>query len=394
MNNKSPLSKLPLSKVREFNYAEHHVLPGFQAKSISQVSRSLVGLHSARLPTPYVTLQSRMGHIETTKLQKELFIKRKLIKIRCMRKTLHTVPFDLAPIVHQATLHFRVADCIRYYKNNGISDKVVVELKKLIISLVKKSPSHSNTIIKYIQASSKPLRRLTIESKAQKLLIRVIVKHLWEEGVICYINTSAHWGSEHRLYGHTQSLYPELILNALSPEEAQKKLVSYHIDRYGPVTEKDISWWSGLSKRVIKQSLKAIKHDLVELEVEEFGDTIFYMKKANYHRMQSFEYSGEPWLALLAYEDSSLKGYFESRNRYVHSKYYNDLFNQIGEVRASIIVNGEAVGIWWWDKKEEKIVYDLFKKIRKNLQSKLEGRIAEMETYLQGAEKNKQLNIF
>jgi hypothetical protein len=49
----------------------------------------------------------------------------------------------------------------------------------------------------------------------------------------------------------------------------------------------------------------------------------------------SFQQDG--WLTLLAYEDPSLKGYYESRFLYVDQKHYRLLFNKIGESRASII---------------------------------------------------------
>jgi hypothetical protein len=82
-------------------------------------------------------------------------------------------------------------------------------------------------------------------------VITTAMKELWEAGELCYINKSTHWGKEERYYGYTSSVYPKLHLYHMDIKEAQKKLVHYHIDRFGPVSIKDIAWWSGLSVKVI-----------------------------------------------------------------------------------------------------------------------------------------------
>jgi hypothetical protein len=373
--------KLPLQKVRHYNFSKHHVVPGYQSDSIIEVARDLVGLHSARLSTPYVTLCSRVNDFQTKDLRDHSFISRKLVRVRCMRRTLHTVPLDLAAIVHQSTLSFRVADCLRIYHQLGVPSPLIEEVSKAITHIVRNEPATSEQIQEIIQREDflSTGNQMTLDE--HRKFVRTVIKHLWEDGALCYINLSEHWGAEKRVYGYTPQLYPEINLQALTPNEAQKYLVYYHIDRFGPVTETDICWWSGLGREIVRKCIFDLRNRLFEVRMEGF-DHIFYMTVSDFENFQTFKPTENNWLCLLAYEDPSLKGYFESRSRYIASQHYDTLFNQIGEARASIIANGAVIGIWFWDKCNQKVVWDTFESVDDDFIKLLEEACFRLENCL------------
>ena len=80
-----------------------------------------------------------------------------------------------------------------------------------------------------------------------------------------------------------------------------------------------------------------------------------------------------------------------TRLRYVNDKHYNSLFNQIGEVRASIIHNGKAIGIWEWDKKNKKIKLEYFSVPPKKVKEQVELLKDKYEAILFP---NQQLSFF
>lgn len=358
-----------LKKVNDYVYKKQHVLPNYQLNSIKDVSKNLVGLHSARLTTPYITLYSRVTNFQTKDLHAELYKKKNLIKLRCMRKTLHTVPIEIASIFHQSTIKIRLSDCFSVYKKMKIQDETIIKFKKYISDIVKDKPLSSNEILDRIinnrTLSDESLKINHLSEKERITFYRTIIKHLWEEGTFCYINANKHWGSENRLYGFTKTFYPNLDLFSFSIEESQKRLIYHHIECYGPVTEKDIIWWSGLSQKVIRESMESFSDELISIKIYEL-DYIFYMTKKDYKKFINFPEVDSNWFSLLAHEDPSLKAYYESRYRYVNSKNYEKLFNSIGEARASIMLNGEVIGLWEWDKKKMKIQYSLFNEIEKD----------------------------
>ncbi|MGX9706892.1 DNA glycosylase AlkZ-like family protein [Laceyella tengchongensis] len=363
------------NQVMNYLLKKHHVVPGYQSNSVIDVANDLLGLHSARLPTPFVSLAVRVNNFNSNMLWEPLYKDGDLIKLRCMRRTLHILSPLFSPIAHRATLSFRIADCNTKYKKIQIDDRKKEEIKSIIVELVKENPLSANDI----QSLSKfKLGSLTNEYSQA---ISIAIKELWESGELCYINESPHWGKEQRLYGHAPTLYPKHRLNDLSIEEARRRLVFYHIDTFGPVTEVDIAWWSGLGRTVIREAIEHYAEKLVNVTIQS-SDKTFYMTKSNYEHLCKIRDENDPWISLLAYEDPSLKGYYESRFLYVEMQHYNRLFNTIGEVRASIFSNGKAIGIWSIDKVKKRIDWEIFEETDRKTKYYIEKKISEMRNFL------------
>jgi hypothetical protein len=62
---------------------------------------------------------------------------------------------------------------------------------------------------------------------------------------------------------------------------------------------------------------------------------------------------------LLAHEDTALKAYFQTRDRYLGGLPPRRAFNQIGEVLPSVIVDGMLAGTWSWNTDTASIDVDL-----------------------------------
>lgn len=372
----STITRIRLSPNEAMNYvlAKHHVPPGFQSNDLAEIVHDLFGLHAARLPTPYTTLFVRSPEFESRSLWEVLYVQKQMIKLRCMRRTLHILPLYFAPIAHKATISFRVSDCLQQYKKLNADSSFIEEVKNWILNLTRERSVSS----KEIESLAK--LELGCWSEEDSKIIRIIIKELWESGELCYINQSDHWGREERLYGNTSTVYPDLKLNEISVDEAQKQLVYHHISRFGPVTEKDISWWSGLSIGAVRKAIQSFADDLIIVELDQ-SESKHYMMKDDLDRLSEFR-SPKSWVSLLAYEDPTLKGYFESRFMYVHPSHYDLLFNKIGESRASIIVNGRVVGIWELDKKERKIHWNLFEQQEASIEKQIRYQIDEMSKFL------------
>lgn len=345
MSNKYYVSDL--DKLNEYIFMKHNILPGYQTDNLVEIARNNVGIHAARLQTPFTLLCSRSDNFIPSILIESLANSDELIKLRCMRTTLHIVPTKIAPIFHKATLQLRLAKCRVFFRNKGILESDVEKLKYKILEKIVNRPMDP----KEIESS--------IYSEFDKEVLRFVLKELWELGDICYFNRSDQWGKEERLYCHTSNRYPRLRLNENDELDSQFQLIKLYIERYGPVTLKDIVWWSGLNVSIVKKVLNLLENNITEIFINNYK-SIFYMEKNDFEKLLGFKTDCRKWVKLLSYEDSSLKGYFESRSRYIDIENYNYLFNQIGEARASIIVNGKCVGIWEWDKIKNRINWSLF----------------------------------
>lgn len=344
-------------------------------REVVDVARTLVGLHSARLPSPYVTLAARIDRFAPQSLRDVVYHRRHAIKLRCMRRTLHIVPVDLAPVVHAATVHFRVQDKQRVLWNLGVSRRTISHAREAVTALVTDGPRAPREI-EEVLASARPG---STTSAAWAHLLRAITKLLWEEGVLCYLNESPTWLSEQRRFGLTAKIYPSVQLNDLDASQATMELVYRHIETYGPVAEEDVAWWSGLSMTAIRLSVERCGKRVVRVDVPGIGENLLVTTR-NLEELAAECGAGEPWLRLLAYEDSSLKGYFATRHRYVDAKFYDALFNSIGEVRPSIVYNGRAIGTWQWDRRTRRVIYTLFEAVSRSVTRLLAAEVARVES--------------
>lgn len=336
--------RLELERVRAFTCAKHGLIESYKFNKIIDITTNLLGIHSARLSTPFVALATRLNEFTPSHLIDELYLHNNLIKIRCMRKTLHIVPLALVPIFHQATKRLRLSDCRSFYRKNNIDEKQIEQLKETIIAI----------LLEYNLSSEQLVRKIQVGKNISSILIRVVIKHLWEEGTLCYVNKSKIWDKEKRVYAISRNRYPHLEFNSLLVEDAQDILVYKHIQSYGPVSEKDIAWWSGMSLTVVRRGIKKFQASITSIYICGFED-LFYIASEDLDCLRNFNYQTENWIKLLAYEDPLLKGYYLRKGRYVCPDDYNKLFNLIGEARASIIRNGIVIGVWELDKKHHRV---------------------------------------
>ena len=341
---------MKLEHLNEYLFAKHSIVPGTQKSSIEDISRDHIGLHAARIMTPYTTLASRLENYNPQMLMDQLYKDRNLTKLRAMRTTLHIAPHDIADMMHTATLGIRTAGSKSFFNKNDIT----LEQINGIWQQIRPQLAELNT--------GRDLESLIASHIAKSgddpAIAKQVLKYLWETGELSYVNAATDWEKEDRRYAVTSDYYPDLKLGGLSQDEARERLAREYIKRFGPATAKDFGWWSGLGaggfNNLVQQGggYEKVKCDNSELE--------FYIEAGEVDRLMGYQPRQDNWVAMTAFEDPSLKGYKESRGRYVSPENYDKLFNKIGEVRAGIIHNGQAIGTWTWDKKSKQVVVDFF----------------------------------
>ncbi|SEM94688.1 DNA glycosylase AlkZ-like family protein [Lihuaxuella thermophila] len=366
--------RIPLNQLRSYFLKKHHLAPHAKAACVQQAISSLVGLHAARISTPFVSLFTRIEGFQPIDLEQQM--RSSLIKLRCMRKTLHIVPIQVAPIVHQATLKQRLPICTRSYKKIGVNERDIALCKEYLIELVRLKPYSAEDMIHNI-LEQPFFERIKKQLSNPIYLLRRIIKHCWEEGTFCYINDSSQWTKESRTYGYTPNIYPELNLSSVEKEEAEEKLIDLYIKHYGPVSFKDICWWTGLDKRVVQKHLSAKGYQ--KILIDSFGSEL-YITKENAEELiltKPFDY---PFFSICAYDDPTLKGYYESRWRYADQK-AKEVFLKNGEISSCILLNGRIIGKWLWRKEDKRVEYKIFEQVETQLVNKIDEQLMRLEAF-------------
>jgi DNA glycosylase AlkZ-like len=318
--------------------------------TVAAVADAALGLHAARLSSPFVTVLARGA---TPAVAMSLFDPRthaEVTTIRCMRKTLHTLPLDLAAVAHAATVHFRERDALRQITNAGLTDRMVSRTTAAILDLVRDTGPMPHRDIE---------ARLAVGATTVHA-VRLALKLAWERGALTYRNTSSGWNRERRTFALTAATYPDLDM-AMNRRTATVKLVEAYFNRYGPASLRDATWWSGLSRTAIVTALKHTNRPLAAVTTPWSPSTLYVYRDRleQFHRIDA----GEPLSGLnfLAHEDVAGKAYFDTRRRYLADVDERRVFNQIGEILPTVIIDGQVVGTWSWDARQRSVTYTLFR---------------------------------
>jgi hypothetical protein len=317
--------------------------------SVASIADHTLGLHAARLPSPFATVLARC--IDPTVAMTLLTppAERTVITVRCMRKTLHTLPFPLAEAAHAATIHFRERDALRAIVNAGLSISAISRVIEEVCTLLSDGPLFHRDI-----------ETCLVERKvAGTSAIRLAVKLAWERGILCYLNETSSWNRECRKFALTAATSP-LLMMAMDRQDATRYLIQTYFDRYGPASVQDAVWWSGLSRAAVLAAMHEIDRSWIEVRTT-WTESPMYMFNDRIEQFQATSSSGQrSETSFLAHEDIALKAYFETRSRYLAGLPKNEAFNQIGEALPTIVIDGHIVGIWHWSASRMHIEHRLF----------------------------------
>lgn len=312
-------------------------------------------------------------------LQRALIGTRDLIKLRCMRRTLHTVPVEVAPIVHSATLRQRIAEPLRMLQDLcGGSEQV---LRRALAEVIDEANFDSLTWVELGDYLIKHRRKLGLVNctEIRPEIGRQLAKLTWELGYVGYENIAEHWRKEKRRFRRTRGWVDSLRSDTLDATSASRGLIERYVKAFGPVSIGDAIWWSGLGRRQVIDALNEIRRNIIAVKVSELSSSLWMTEEDYSIAIQ--RRNGERWVQFLAHEDPSLKGYYETRSRYVRPEFSSRLFNAIGEARSSIIVDGEVVGIWSWNERRQRIDTTMFECLDPTTRGLIEKQRTALEQF-------------
>jgi hypothetical protein len=322
--------------------------PDSRFTSVRDIAHAALGLHAARLPSPFSTVLARSA---TTEVARSLFSRETratVLTVRCMRKTLHALPLPMVAAAHAATLHFRERDALRSISNAGLGAHVIARITAAVVDLLEQTGPLFH----------RDIERMLVGSGTTVIGLRLALKLAWERGVLSYVNDTTGWNREHRTFGVTGVVHPGLDM-AMDRRFATRGLVGEYFDRYGPATIADVMWWSGLSRSAVTTAMSESSRDWITV-YGPWSESPMYMYR---DRFEEYVRTGvderQTGLNLLAHEDVALKAYFETRTRYLGTVPARRAFNQIGEVLPTIVHNGEVVGTWSWEASTRTVVWSV-----------------------------------
>lgn len=309
-----------------------------------QVVRDSVGLHTTSVSTPYLSLYARMKGFQREHLNEELYNKRNLIRLESMRGTLFIFPTEFAPIAYQAT-KLTEAKLHKWMQNWGVTHS---EYRKLSNEILEVLSDGGKTLPEIKKALPKGIVR-TLERRVGKDIYRMTnlnfaLHIMMREGFVGSEKTPRTLRiTEVNRYFLLEKTYPKLNLESINPEKAKTMLIQHYIQAFGPVTRKDVAWWTGFAQAEVSKILATANGGLLPIKVATLKET-YFMLQADFNRLKLFQLPQEDSIVLLPYEDPYTKGY-KVRERLIDKEFEKTAYRG-GAVEPTIVLNGEILGVW------------------------------------------------
>jgi uncharacterized protein YcaQ len=385
-----------LSRQTVNSYLAHkqHLLPGSRLADVLQVSRDIVGLHATSATGPYLSLWARMANFQREMLDEALYEQRDLVKLLCMRVTLHAVPSDEASFFIQACRSYIERRTPPRYRGGGLlaqaglcteqeADDTLDRLHRRVLSvLAERGPSTTQEIAEAVPEFQVKIRhdvgkpyegafsigtRLMSNMCAQGLLVRTRVRGTWRSSLYEYAPL-ADW-------------LPNVDLESVTPREARTWLVRRYLAGFGPATVDDVQWWTGFTKTDTKKALAALEPEVVEVAVGDLGAP-HLMLADDATQAAGFVAPDSPFACLLPSLDPYIMGY-RDRRRFLAEAHRPRLFDRAGNSVPTVLVNGRVVGAWG-QRKDGSIYYELLEATTMAERAHLDSKVARLESFLDG----------
>lgn len=339
---------------------------------LTALATAHAGLHAARLLTPYVTAHTRLPEFRADDLRHALSPHGTLVKVRCVRRTLHLWPHDHAADAHTATLRLRLGATLATARRHGLNRNDLERTGAQCQEGLAGGPlAYRDLQDRMLKAHSLP----AVEA------VRLGIKWAWESGQITCRNTSPSLHREQREFALIEHAHPTARLTHPDTTAATTRLIRHYLHAYAPASTADLLWWTGLSRAEITPALAALRPAITPVRVEGLSGDLLTLTEDIDHIRAAPPLPADH-VRLLAFEDPSLKGYFATRDRYRDAAHHTHVFNPIGEARAVITLAGRVVGTWNWDKKTRTVRHSLLTRLTRRAMRDVRHRLDQAEAFL------------
>jgi hypothetical protein len=337
--------------VRAFRAAERRARVGVRqglarkVASVEDATAAVVALHSSDPATVHLSARARVDGFGPADLEDALYVRKSLVRMIGMRRTLFAVPRGLAPVMHEACTKALIprerTRLVRMLEEQEVArsgrgerwlDRVQ---SKTLVALEARGEASARELTAEVPELANKLR--FGEGKTWGASVGVSTRVLFllaTEGRIVRTRPLGAWPSgqyrwatvEHWLGGP---------LPAVDHQEACVELLRRWLGRFGPATTADIRWWTGWTARLTASTLSSVDAVAVRLGNEEgwvLPDDADAVP------------APERWVAFLPGLDPTVMGWKE-RAWYL-GRHERDLFDINGNAGPTIWADGRVIGAW------------------------------------------------
>ncbi|MDY7041737.1 MAG: winged helix DNA-binding domain-containing protein [Chloroflexota bacterium] len=379
------MNRFTLNQVNRFILRKQHLTEDSKGNDVVQVVKDVCALHAQVPTTPYLSVFQRVRGFAHKDLKQELYRKKSLAKVKCMRGTLFILPKELvAPAVVATRKQFvKKGDLLKLYAYmQRTFEKVERDSSPFKVS-EEDIERFTEEILDLLKDAEKGLTVEEIKSKLEsEVNVSYLISSLCDRGILAR-GEPGKWTTAKHKYVLWDHWFPDVKLE-MDEKEARATLIQRYLAAFGPVTEDDISWWTGFSKTVVRKGLEKMGAETEEIEVQGLDGT-FILLKSDLAGLESIS-GADNTVRLLPRFDAYVVGY-KGRRRLITQAHQDKVYWRTrGEVAASILANGRIVGTWTHKKASSKltVTFSLFEEVSDRTLEKIHAEAERVGEFIGG----------
>jgi len=353
---------------RRARLGRRHLLAS-SAPTVEEAAAALVGLHSSDPATVFLSSWARVDGFEPGDLEDALYVRRSLVRMLGMRRTLFVVPVELAPVMHEACTKALIpgqrARLLRLLEEQGVTPRGRGEAWLARVGAA--------TLAAIAARGEATARELTIgEGKTWAGTMGVSTRVLFllaTEGSIVRTRPLGAWTSGQYRWATTEH-WLGAPLAEIDHAQACSELLGRWLRSFGPAMMTDIRWWTGWTAAQAKTTLVAV--DAVAVQM---GDDTAYALPDDLDPVGDVD----PWVALLPGLDPTTMGW-KDRGWYL-GDHAAELFDRTGNAGPTVWANGRAVGAWG-QTEEGDVAVELFGRLDAATRKRLDAERERLAAWL------------
>ena len=361
----------------------------FTGRSVVDLVKSVGWIYSPGCSTPYLSVRARMPRFRRSTLDRLVFKERKLVQLETLRGCTMLLPRSQAPIALKIRSRTFTELAKQARPLMPITDGEMERLKALVLIALGNGPLNHDEILdevpsSLVRAFPAELRRIGMTGS-----LWLAINLLKEDGRVLKIQSRKRLDSTEYSFALLHDVLPEVDPFGLQTEQANIELATQYFRTEGPARVKDFAWWAGVNVTDAMRAAAEVRPRLKSLSVENSKDE-FLISETELEQLCDFAPARSPTVNFIPYRDIFLKGQREVVNRFVRKEDSDKPFSRwkgklINDPIATVINNGEVVGVWEWNSSERrKLDFVLFDTdTPKKIETLIRKRGAELGSFIE-----------
>jgi len=357
----------------------------FGSNKLLDLINSIGWIYSPGCSTPYLSLWARLSSFKTEDLDKLVFDERKLVQLETLRGCTMLVPRNQAAVALRIRPRTYTELAKQVRQQMPVTD---VEMDKLKAKLIQELEGGTRTSSQLDAAVPRTLiKDFPPELKRIGFInsLSLALNLLKEEGRIIKIQTRKRLDSTEYSYILLSQLLPDVDPFAMRNNEAWARLAAQYFKAESPARSKDFAWWAGINVTDAIKGIEEVKPKLVAVAIEGSKDE-YLIPEPDVDEFYRFSPEDSP-SNLIPYRDTYLKGQREIVDRFLGVEHADKPFSRwkgklINDPIATVVRNGQVVGVWEWNESTRNVDLLLFETTPKPVEKALRKRAADLSDFI------------